>query len=146
MKIIKDICLQEALKKIPTFNQAELCEIYSNANSWGWDERLGEMPDEFYKLPEYNWKLLHMFIRRRTRYDYIHPICEAIRAIVGEKELLRYHNVHNLKRTNEEFEQTWNRWQAEKALGIVLYPPVEPNDVCGNDSCSNPKDKTKGAF
>lgn len=113
---------KEVLCKILELSMEELCEVYDSVNSWKWDERLGEMPENFESLPVYNTKWYHKLFKRKTRYDYVHPICEVIRMIAGDKELLRYHHIHNLNSTNEEFEKFWNRWELEKATGLVLQP------------------------
>jgi len=128
---------REALLRIAELSKDELCEIYDNANSWKWDRRLGEMPEGFESLPNFNWKWYHSLFRRKSKEIYIGPVCEAISKIVGEKQLLKYHHLHNLGRSSEEFERFWNIQQIEKVTGILLYPFEIPNNVGRNNSSNN---------
>lgn len=125
-----------ALQKLALCNKEILCEIYQKVNSFQWDSRLGEKPEMFDSLPEFNWKWYHIF-RKETKWKYVRPICQAITAIVGEKELLRYHHIHNLGKTDEEFEQFWNIWQIERVTGKVLQPLKVPNNISRNNSSNN---------
>lgn len=134
-----------ALMRVATYEKEVLCEIYERTNSFQWDDRLGEKPEKFDVLPDYNSKWWHIF-RKETKWKFTHPICEAIRVLVGEKELLRYHHVHNLGRTDEEFEQFWNVWQIEKVTGKVLQPLKVPHNISRNDSGDNSEDKTQSSF
>lgn len=92
-----------AIKKINSLSNEELCEVYNVLNHWGWDDRIGEKPDGWERL--HYWKV--GLWPERTRHSYLEPICKRISEIVSEKELLRYHHIHNLHRTNEEFEMWW---------------------------------------
>ena len=96
---------QEELKQ---YSQLELCEIYDTLQSWEWDERIGAKPQGFDELPNYNYKLRHKLLKPKTKEDYINPVIAAIEKTVPRKELFRYHHLHNLKRTNEEFERWWS--------------------------------------
>lgn len=127
MKIVKDRQLEKALNKLPMFTNEELCEIYHNANSWNWDERLGEKPIGFDKMPN-----ISRF--ERSKYDYSNPICEVITAIVGKKELLRHWHLKGLNKTEKEFNTFWNCQVVQEKLGLVLQPPAFPNDVGRNNS------------
>lgn len=98
--------IQEELKQ---YSQLELCEIYDVLQSWEWDERIGEKPQGFDELPNYNYKLRHKLLKRKTKEDYINPVIAAIEKTVPRKELFRYHHLHNLKRYNEEFEDWWSK-------------------------------------
>lgn len=92
-----------AINRIGGLTKDELCEIYDKLNRWGWDERIGEKPEGWDEM--HYWKI--GLWPERTRDNYLRPICERITEIVSEKELLRYHHIHNLHRTNEEFEMWW---------------------------------------
>lgn len=89
------------------FSQSELCEIYDKLNGWEWDERLGEKPERFDELPSYNIHWYHKLFKRKTKDTYIAPAMAAIEKHVSKKELWRYHHVHNLGHTDEQFEQWW---------------------------------------
>ena len=127
MKIIKDNRLEQALNKLPTFENEELCEIYYNLNAWQWDDRLGEKPIGFDEMP-----IVARF--KRGKFDYADPICQVITEIVGEKELLKHWHLKGLKRTEKEFNTFWNCHIVQQKLGIVLQPPAFPNNVGRNDS------------
>ena len=105
---------------IKTFNQKELCEIYSKLNHWGWDERLGSKPCDFDILPKYNRHWYQKLFKRKTKGDYIRPVLEEIKMIVPEKELSRHHHINYLNVTNEEFEQWWSV-HGEPELSIWKY-------------------------
>ena len=98
---VKDVMLR--LRVLPI---QELCEIYQKTNSWDWDLRMGDEPEDWEQLVicKNRWWKEKCSV---TRYSYIKPINEYIRNAVSEKELLRYHHIHNLHRTNEEFEMWW---------------------------------------
>lgn len=98
---VNDVVLR--LKNLPI---QELCEIYNKTNSWNWDTRMGDEPDDWWQLVFSGigcWKEKCTI----TRHSYLKPINDYIRNVVSEKELLRYHHINNLHRTNEEFEMWW---------------------------------------
>lgn len=92
---------------ITMFSQEDLCEAWNTLNSWEWYEGFGEKPKDFDKMPFYRRTLLERIFHVPAREDYISPLCRAIENMVPYKELLRYRNVHDLGKTNEEFEIWW---------------------------------------
>lgn len=94
---------------ISKFSQQELCEADDVLNSWGWYEGFGEKPEGFDDMPDYRRTLKEKIFHVPAKEDYIFPYCAAMNRIVPEKELLRYHHIHNLGRTNEEFEKWWSK-------------------------------------
>jgi len=92
---------------ISKFSQEELCEAYDIMNSWGWYDKFGEKPEGFDNMPNYRRTLMEKVFHVPTKEDYISSFCMAIVEAVPEKELLRYHHIHNLGRTDEEFEKWW---------------------------------------
>jgi hypothetical protein len=74
-------------------------------NSWEWPDDLGGKPDGWDSMPS---------IARKgddfvpNKYDWSGSILSRIDKIIGHKEFLRWHHIHNLNRTNEEFETWWN--------------------------------------
>lgn len=81
------------MNPIKDLTTEDLCRIYHKCNVWEWPSELGEKPKGYDKLPNFpNWfqDLFHI----TTKHD-------------SEKELLRYHHIHNLKCTNDEFEMWW---------------------------------------
>lgn len=100
------------------YSNDELCEIYNNLNHWKWDERLGEIPNGFYDLPN--------FLKRpygECKQRYISPFMREIERVVSQHDLLRYHHICNLERTEEEFEQWWRNEGAEFA--VMIQPPEQ---------------------
>ena len=94
------------MKPIKDFTTEELCRIHSKCNGWEWPSELGEKPDEYDKLSDFPNCIQRLF-HITTKHDYIRPIMKAIEEIVPEKEILRYHHIHNLGYTNDEFEMWW---------------------------------------
>lgn len=87
------------------FSTEDLCEIYDKISSWEWDERIGQKPKNFDNMPL--WKE-HFWQRKvHTRFFYLEPIYKQIKHKVGEKKLLHYHHIHNLHRTEEQFQEWW---------------------------------------
>lgn len=102
------------------YTTEELCEIYENLNSWKWDDRIGRKPEGWDKFPKYNYHWYHKLIRRRTKMYYIEQPMEQIENVVPKKEILRYHNVHVLGETNEDFEKWWK--EISKCYPSLLQP------------------------
>lgn len=98
---------ENAHMDITKLTQEQLCEAYSIMNSWGWYDDLGEKPPGFDNMIRYRRTIFEKLFRVPAREDYISPLMRAIERVVPEKELLRYHHIHNLGRTNEEFETFW---------------------------------------
>lgn len=100
-----------AVKKINILSVEELCEVYDKLNHWEWDGRLGEKPIGYDKLKWYHngWRPI------KTRFSYLRPICKKIEETVTEKELLRYHHIHNLHSTNEDFEMWWKNRKTRRS-------------------------------
>lgn len=91
----------KAKKTLSKFTDRELCNIYERLNNWEWDNRLGEMPENFNHLP--NTKGTNV----RSKDKYIKPYMVEIRKRVPVHDLLKYHHLYNLLRTEEEFERWW---------------------------------------
>lgn len=91
-----------------SYSTSELCEIYENLNHWNWDERVGEKPCDWDDIP---YTYHGMRKQRRTKYKVISPFLKNIKHIVGEKEILRYHNVQYLRSmNNNEFEEWYKSY------------------------------------
>jgi len=99
------------LNKVP---ENEWMSIYDNLNDWTWDDRLGEKPDDWdtmrhVKYRKILWHTSFYFVnhKARTLCNIICPIQDYVESCVGKKAILRYHHIHNLGRTNQEFEDWW---------------------------------------
>ena len=79
------------------------CEL----NAWNY-------PDDMPNKPK-NWEKLIRFykfndIRRffiKTKSSVISPYMRAIKDKIGNKEILRWHHINNLMRTDKQFEEWW---------------------------------------
>lgn len=69
-------------------------------NGWKWPDDLPGKPLGFDMMPAY----LYSGECKISQYAIISPLCALIAVLIGEKEILRWHQVHNLGRTDEEFE------------------------------------------
>ena len=77
-------------------SRERMIEMDNELNSWGWPEELGAVPESEKRREG---------IRRTVR--------SRIESEVGHKARLRYHHIHNLHRTEQEFEDWWddqNAW------------------------------------
>ncbi|HBF65888.1 MAG TPA: hypothetical protein DDW34_09265 [Clostridium sp.] len=77
------------------FSTTKLAELWNEANGWRWPEDLGVKPE--------GWEDMST----RQKGKVLTPIVKKIEKMIGEKELLRYHHLFNLGRSNEEFERWW---------------------------------------
>ena len=91
----------DVISRLEELPDEELCEIWNTINNWGWDSRMGEEPE--------GWSNLQLAGIRgeRSRNSYLGPINYYIHKAASDKALLRHHHIHNLHRTNEEFEEWW---------------------------------------
>jgi hypothetical protein len=96
------------------YTQDQLLKIDDALNSWHWSLLLGEKPEWWDSLTEWHKFKLLRFIKP-SKHDVIKPIMREIASVVSHKTMLRYHHTHNLKRTEEQFEQWWQ----EEWLGNV---------------------------
>jgi len=85
-----------------------LCKISNDLNSWKWPVELGEEPNGWGNLLDYD--KTHTKI---TKSEIIRPFIVFIESIVGKKEILRHHWIYGLKRTNEQFENWWSNRKIE---------------------------------
>ena len=105
--------ISRALKELIATPKPEWPAIYSNLNSWRWDDHLGEKPTDWDDMPWYKDKKILFYNtyeddpKVRTRYKIIEPINKYIESEIGSKEILRYHHLHNCGRTNQQFEEWW---------------------------------------
>lgn len=84
-----------------------LAEIWNKLNEWEWDIRLGKTPKNYEILPY--WCQDKSIL---TKNKINKPIMKTIKNIIGEKECLRWHQINNRKKTNEQFEIWWKEYGA----------------------------------
>ena len=84
--------------------------IYNTINCWQWDDALGAKPDGWDELPNYYYGWRSTLYRNRiTKSDILNVLSSGIMRLIGSKELSKYHIVHNLGDTEDEFEDWWAR-------------------------------------
>ena len=88
------------------YSKSELCEIYNVLSHWGWDDRIGEKPENWDNIPRYYRSPIKELLFK-NRYKILKPYIDSIKMVVGEKALLRHHWQVNLHRTEEEFNEFW---------------------------------------
>ncbi len=105
---------ERALKSLREIPEQEWPEVYDLLNSWNWSSKLGIAPTDWNTMPSWsNRKFLGLTIyqedrRTRTKNKIITPIMRCIELKIGRKAILRHHHVHNLGRTEQQFEDWWD--------------------------------------
>lgn len=112
MKILK--INQEIRQKIKLCTREQLLQIHYDLNEWRWNDLLGEKPDDFDNLPYLNYKLIHRLIRRKNKYDIIHPISVYICGMFSKKELLHYYSVICCGMTEAKFDKFWREHELRR--------------------------------
>jgi hypothetical protein len=79
-----------------------LARWYNEFNCWKWPSDLLDLKPEWYEI-EGNGYPPQIY----RCAAYIRPLMRAIDDKIGHKECLRWHHLHNLGRTDQEFEQWW---------------------------------------
>lgn len=83
-------------------------------NKWTWPDDLPGKPENFDTF----------------QGDAIAPIMKEIKQRIGDKEILRYHHLHNLKRSNEDFETWWqDTGEAFLATKVALTVGFDANGL-----------------
>lgn len=83
------------------FTRKELAEIYCNLNCYKWDDRLGEMPDGFDEMPNYDKSTAF------SRHFHIKPYLNGIVARTSEFDRSRAWHLAVLKRSKLQFYRYW---------------------------------------
>ena len=119
-KIINDLTYEQMIK------------VESDLNEWKWNSLLGEAPEGFDMLPDYesNWYkrtlLYRKLFKSKTKSDYIRPIREFIDGFITERDRLYYHNVIKHKNmTEEEFEKFWIEYCLRERVSIGININLE---------------------
>lgn len=84
-----------------------LAEWWNILNSWEWPDDLPGKPSNWNDLafayPPGHPNPSHY----QCKLNWIAPIQAVIKDTIGFKECLRYHHIHNLARTDQQFEEWW---------------------------------------
>lgn len=87
------------------YTKDQLYEIYDTLNDWKWCDILGVKPEFWDIIPNYHTSIIKdVFLNSKSKI--IKDILRKIVEIVGEKNLLEWHWIHNLGKTKKEYE-TW---------------------------------------
>ena len=104
------------------FSKQELIEIGDKLNHWQWDERLGPSPHGWDSMPNIaksftgRWRPF-----RKTspnKYDTMRPLVREINWYVSTYDFLKFHWLHNLGKTEQEFIE----WYLGRLGDAVLQP------------------------
>jgi hypothetical protein len=81
----------------------KLARWFDEFNSWEW-------PKDYPVYPPGDWEKLPDHDKNKeivTKYNISLPYITAIRNVIGQKEILRYHHIHNIGVKNYQFEIWW---------------------------------------
>lgn len=92
------------------FSKQELLEIHDKLNRYEWDYRLGSKPQRFDRLPNHD---RHTYL---TKYNILKPYMKLLGSLLTEKEVLKFHHVNNLNKSEREF----NRWWLKRQIRIIV--------------------------
>jgi hypothetical protein len=96
----------------------KLAKWHNEFNRWNWPEDLKIFkPKNFDNLPMWSNDRYRKTQNRKTKMDYIKSPMRIIKQLIGDKECLRWHWLHNLEETNEHFEE----WYADKNAYYAKY-------------------------
>lgn len=80
---------------------------YCRLNGWEWDSIVGEKPEGFDSMPNYDHRKFRRFRKKiKTKYEYLTPVMKQIERIIGEPNTSRCWWIFVLGRT----EQEWFDW------------------------------------
>lgn len=124
MKFIKLIQSKKAQKKkgheelVSEFERIEeianqiprqlIPEVEDSLNNGKWHSALGDKPDE--------WDRMGYEVRR----EVTRTIYQCVQARGSKKEFLRYHHIHNLGETAEQFEDWWDSHVLEEIKLAII--------------------------
>lgn len=95
IETINDI-IARALKALEDIPKVDWYDIYFNLNSWRWDDRLGDRPMDWDKIPNFKSNIWRTADNKRVRQKslIIEPIMCHIRYYVPVHDLLAYYNLY----------------------------------------------------
>lgn len=97
------------------FTKTELAEIYNTLNGWEWHKTLGEKPEEWDSLDDYEY---FKFENISTKRNIIEPYMQHIKQLIGDKECLKWLHINELKRSRLQFEIWWIKRLFRKLFGV----------------------------
>jgi hypothetical protein len=88
-------------------DRAKLARWYSTLNLWEWPADLTGKPEGFDELPDVIKGKADQWNGYGSKAFYTSYLCRMILQKIGAKETLKYHHLHNLKRSRLQFEWWW---------------------------------------
>jgi hypothetical protein len=114
------------------FTTEQIARWWNILCGWQWPDDLPGKPEGFDAWCNFFPLGDGRRLTEANRYNVVDPLMRLLEAMIGAKECLRWHHLHNLQRTDEEFEEWWaeNHGQAlvTQALAIFL-PPGEDSSA-----------------
>src|SRR5699024_3800018 len=77
-------------------------------------------PDGFDEMPDYIMNK-NLNIENKSDNYAFRMFADTLSELLTEKESLKYHHIHVLKRTPFQFYKFWYKYKIEKFLGIGFY-------------------------
>ena len=90
----------EKLTDLSKFTCEQLCQLYNSLNQRKWDRRLGKQPSD----PNIFFILMNQISQE-----------------IGQKELLKWHWIHNLGKTEEAFLRWYDKEVSNRLFAPWLY-------------------------
>jgi hypothetical protein len=89
-------------------HKEKLAEWYDIFNKWNWpkDFSIEREPKDWNEISSYCYDM-----DVRSKYTLTKEYRDAIEKIIGKKECVRYHHIHNLHIKNYQFEIWWLVWK-----------------------------------
>ena len=119
-------------KIINDLTYEQMVEVESDLNEGKWNSLLGEAPEDFDTLPDYESKwykrtlLYRKLFKSRTKSDYINPIRDYVSGFITERDRMHYYNVIKHKNmTEKEFEKFWINYCFRERVCIAININLE---------------------
>lgn len=146
MKLTESEILLKYTDVLDKCSKQDLIEIYHNLNGWHWDNRLGDIPDNWDTIPDF---MLNKEYKLPTKKDIISPINNFIRNEISDKTLMKYHHMRNCNMTRLQHEKFWWEDKIQKILGIGFYSSKNKKamkDLLNNMAESNHEEWVKDTY
>lgn len=91
-------------KNLRQYDVSKLAEWFDVFNSWEFPKDFPFSKPEHFDTSELWYSENNAY---QTKYFMINPYIKIIEKIIGRKECLRYHHIHNLGMKNYQFEVWW---------------------------------------
>ncbi len=107
------------MKKLSKKEIEQQARWWNTFNGWNWPEDYPKIkPKDFDSLPILGFKNPLNYYSKNM---LISPNMEIIVMKIGMKECMRWHWLHNLKRTNSQFEWWWFKNNVSKVIRFLGF-------------------------